>query len=953
MFRVKVLAVCFLAVFASGSYLGGQAAVTTASLSGRVADATGAMLGEATVRATQMATNQTQTTRSDAQGRFRVAYLPIGRYAVAVSAPGFAESRQEMDLTVGSAFDVSFTLRAGATATALDVTAEAPIVEQDRNQIAQTISENEATNLPLNGRDYLDLALLVPGVSPTNTASVQTFAETSPVLGQGYSINSQRNFSNGFIVDGLSANDDAAGLAGNVYGLDVVREFQVVTSGGQAEFGRALGGYFNIVTKSGSNAVHGDLYGFLRNQRLNASNALSRSTLPLTQGQYGGSVSGPLRRDRSFLYANFEQRRLNTDGTVAIAPADAAAINARLRAVGYQAPLLSVGSGPTTLYPTTVHTTNGFVRGDHQFSGQDQFNLRYSTYRLDSVNARGVGSLAAVSYGTAVQDTNHTVAVSNIVALSPHTFHETRGQFTYDDLNAPPNDEVGPTVTISGVASFGRFSSSPTARLNYLFEGVDNLVMQRGAHTFKTGIDFLYNRDTITFPQSLRGAYTFSSLSNFLSGIYNTQGYTQSFGTPSVRQSNPNAGFYVQDEWKVSRSLTVNAGVRYDLQFLKTIHTDTNNVSPRVGFAWSPYRSSKTVVRGSYGIFYDRIPLRALANALLSANNTADANQAKLLSYTFTPGQAGAPAFPSVASAPPVGALLNFATMDRNIQNAYSQQASLEIEQQLSNRSSVGVSYQHLRGEHLLASVNSNINTDGTRPNPTFGNNRGYKSNADSVYDGLALSIVQRPSSWASARLSYTWSKATDDVGEFFFSAPVNNFFVGEDRGRSDDDQRHRVVFDTTVFSSTRPASSGADHFTHGWRLGAILQYYSRLPFNVVTGTTTKQGTTQRPCAAGYSLADTGGVNACTEALPGALIGRNSGVGFDFFTVNARLSRTFALTDRFRLEGLAEAFNVLNHRNDMVPNGTFGTSTMSNRTFGQATAVGDPRSVQVAARVTF
>ena len=953
MFRAKMLAVCSVAMFASGSYLEGQAAVTTAALSGRVTDATGAVLGDATVVATQLATNQTQTTRSDSQGRFRVAYLPIGRYTVAVNAPGFAESRREVQLTVGSAFDVSFTLAAGATATALQVNAQAPIVEQDRNQIAQTISETETTNLPLNGRDYLDLALLVPGVSPTNTASVQTFAETSPVLGQGYSINSQRNFSNGFIVDGLSANDDAAGLAGNVYGLDVIREFQVVTSGGQAEFGRALGGYFNIVTKSGSNAVHGDVYGFFRNQRLDASNALSRSTLPLTQSQYGGSVSGPLRRDRTFVYANFEQRRLNTDGTVSIAPADAATINARLQVVGYQAPLLSLGSGPTTLYPTTVHTTNGFVRGDHQFSGQDQLNLRYSTYRLDSVNARGVGSLAAVSYGTAVQDTNHTVAVSNIVALSPHIFHETRGQFTYDDLNAPPNDEVGPTVTISGVASFGRFSSSPTARLNYLYEGVDNLVVQRGAHTFKSGVDFLYNRDTITFPQSLRGGYTFSSLSNFISGIYNTQGYTQSFGTPIVTQSNPNAGFYLQDEWKVSRNLTLNVGVRYDLQFLKTIHTDADNVSPRVGFAWSPYRSSKTVVRGSYGVFYDRIPLRALANALLSANNTADANQAKLLSYTFSPGQAGAPAFPNVASAPPAGALLNFATMDRNIQNAYSQQASLEVEQQLSSRSSVGVSYQHLRGEHLLASINSNINEDGTRPNPMFGNNRGYESDADSFYDGLALSVVQRPSSWASARLSYTWSKATDDVGEFFFSAPVNNFFVGEDRGRSDDDQRHRVVFDTTVFSSTQRALSRADHLTHGWRLGGILQYYSRLPFNVVTGTTTKQGTTQRPCAAGYSLWANGGANACTEALPGAVIGRNSGIGFDFFTVNARLSRTFALTDRFRLEGIAEAFNVLNHRNDMIPNGTFGTLTTANRTFDQATAVGDPRSLQIAARVTF
>jgi len=955
-FRPKLSTVLPLLLFAPVPAILAQETLTTASIAGRVTDASGAVVGNAEVTTTQLATNQSQTVHTDKEGRFRVPFLPVGQYTVAAAAPGFSEGRRQVQLTVGSAFDLSLTLAVGAAAATVDVLGEAPIVEENRSQIAGTVSENEATNLPFNGRNYLDLALLVPGVSPTNTASVQTFAETSPVIGQGYSINSQRNFSNGFIVDGLSANDDAAGLAGNVYGLDVIREFQVVTSGGQAEFGRALGGYFNIITKSGTNTVHGDLYGFLRNQRLNANNALSRGKLPLTQGQYGGSLSGPIQRDRTFAYANFEQRRLNTDGIITITPANAAAINTRLQAVGYKAPLLPAGTGPTTLYPTTVHTTNGFGRVDRQFSSRDQFNLRYSLYRLDAINARGAGSLAAVSYGTAVRDVNHTVAVSNIATLSPRTFNETRGQFTYDSLNAPPNDEVGPTVTISGVASFGRFSSSPTARLNYLYEVVDNLVIQRGAHTFKTGVDFLYNHDTITFPQSLRGAYTFSSLATFLAGTYNTQGYTQSFGTPAVAQNNPNVGFYVQDEWKVSPRFTLNAGVRYDLQFLRTINTDTNNVSPRVGFAWSPYGDARAVVRGSYGLFYDRIPLRALANALLSANNTTDPTQAALLSYTFSPGQAGAPTFPNVATAPPAGALLNYTLMNRNIENAYAQQASLEVEQQLSSRSSVGISYQHLRGEHLLTSVNSNINVDGTRPNPTYANSRGYDSKADSYYDGLAVSVVQRPASWASARLSYTWSKAIDDVGEFFFSSPVNNFFVGEDRSRSDDDQRHRVVFDATVFSSPKPTSSFAGHLTHGWRLGGILQYYSRQPFNVATGTTTKQGSTQRPCASGYSLTANGGLNPCTEALPGTLIGRNAGSGFDFFGLNARLSRTFALTERVKLEGIAEAFNALNHRNDMIPNGTFGTGaypTTPNSTFGQATAVGDPRSIQLAGRLHF
>lgn len=951
MFRSVVFALTVLLLLPVS--LLAQETLTTASITGRVLDPSGAAVPNAVVTALQEATNQSFLAHTDGQGRFRLSYLPVGQYHIQAKAAGFGETEQEAQLTVGAAFSLTLQLALQHATTNVQVIAQPPVIETDRSQMSETVNQLEVANLPYEGRNYLDLALLLPGVSPTNTASTQTLAETSEVAGQGYSVNSQRNFSNSFIVDGLSANDDAAGVAGNVFGMDVVREFQVVTSGGQAEFGHALGGYFNIITRSGTNDLHGTAYGFLRNQRLNADNALSGSKLPLTQGIYGASLGGPLRRNRTFLFGNFEENRLNTNGVITITPTNAAVINARLLATGYQAPLLPVGTGPTTLYPTTLHTDTAFVRGDHRFSQSDQFNIRYSFYKLSSINARGVGGLNAVSNGTSVYDTNHTIAASNIATLSPRTFNETRGQFIYDNLTAPPNDQIGPVVTISGVATLGRSTSSPTARLNYLYQLVDNLVMERGAHTFKTGIDFLYNDDTITYPQSLRGSYTFSSLANFLSGTYNTQGYTQNFGIPTVQQNNPNIGFYAQDEWKISPSFTLNAGIRYDLQFLHTINTATGNIAPRIGFAWSPYANRRTVVRGSYGIFYDRIPLRPLANALLSAHNTIDPTQAALLSYTFSPGQVGAPMFPAVASEPPANAVENYSLMDRNISTPYSQQVSLGIEQQVSQRSTLGVSYQHLRGTHLIGAINTNIYPDGTRPDSTRGNIKPYSSAFDSYYDGLEVSFEQRPVSWGTMRVSYTWSKAIDDISEFFFSGPINNFFPGQDRSRSDDDQRNRVVFALTLNSPTSPAKGWADHLTHNWRLGGVLQYYSRLPFNITTGSTTKQATTQRPCAAGYSLQ---GTTPCTEALPGAVIGRNAGVGFDFFALNTRLSRTFALTERVKLETIAEAFNTLNHRNDMVPNGTWGSGTypnVPNATFGQATAVGDPRNIQLAARFSF
>lgn len=930
-----------------------QEALTTASVAGRVLDPSGAAVAHADVSALQSATNQSYATHADDQGRFRFPYLPVGQYRITAQAAGFAAISREVQLTVGSAFALTLQLPLSKATTSVQVLAQPPVIATDASQISETVNQSEVTNLPYEGRNYLDLSLLLPGVSPTNTASTQTLAETSAVVGQSYSVSSQRNFSNSFIVDGLSANDDAAGVAGGVFGLDVVREFQVVTSGGQAEFGRALGGYFNVITRSGTNQFHGAAYGYLRNQRMNAENALSGSKLPLTQGLYGASLGGPVRKDHTFLFGNFEEGRLNTDGVITITPANASQINAHLVATGYRAPLLPVGTAATTLYPTTLHTDTAFLRGDHRFSQNDQFNLRYSYYKLSSINARGVGGLNAVSNGTSVYDTNHTIAASNIATLSSSTFNETRGQFIYDSLSAPPNDQIGPAVTISGLAILGRSTSSPTARLNYLYELVDNLVMERGAHTLKAGIDFLYNDDTITYPQSLHGSYTFSSLDNFFSGIYNTQGYTQNFGTPTVQQNNPNVGFYAQDEWKIVPSFTLNAGVRYDLAFLRTINTALSNVSPRIGFAWSPYASRRTVLRGSYGIFYDRVPLRPLANALLSAHNTIDPDRAALLSYTFTPGQAGAPAFPDVAAQPPANAVENYSLMDRSIRTPYSQQVSLGIEQQLSSKSTLGLSYQHLRGMHLIGSINNNIRPDGSRPDPTRGNIKSYSSAFDSYYDGLEVSFQQRPAPWGSARISYTWSKALDDIGEFFFSSPINNFFPGQDRSRSDDDQRHRVVFNAVLNSPSTPANNLAGRLTHGWLLGAILQYYAPLPFNITTGTTTKQGTSQRPCASGFTLQ---GINPCTEALPGAVIGRNAGRGFDFFSLNARLSRTFTLTEHLKLEGIAEAFNSLNHRNDMIPNGTWGPGVypfQPNANFGHATAVGDPRSIQLAARLSF
>ncbi len=935
------LAVCLALFAATARVAGAQETLNFASLGGRVVDTTGAGVPGARITARQIETNVTGATSSDREGRFRFSYLRVGPYEVSVQLQGFGTVTRRITLTVGAAFDLPVTLSVATVETSVTVEAETPVLEFARSQVAGTVSQAEVKALPMNGRNFLDLALLIPGVSPTNVGGgTQIFPETSAVPGVGLSVASQRNLSNNFIVDGLSANDDAAGLSGMSYGVDAVDQFQVVTSGGQAELGRALGGYVNIVTRSGTNAIRGDFYEYFRDSMFNAPNALSGRTLPMNQHQYGVSFGGPLRRDRTFYFTNFEQRLLDQTGLVTIDQAQVPIINARLAATGYGGPPVTTGE-----YPNPIDTVNWVAKLDHQFSGNDHFSVRYSLYDAASTNSRGAGGLNAPSASTGLDNLDQTIAAGNVATLSARTVLETRAQFAHSDLGAPPTDPIGPAVTISGIASFGTSSGSPTGRVNTLYQVVNNLSHQAGAHAVRAGVDFLYNDLFITYPRSIRGAYTFQNMAAFLAGVYTNTGFTQTFGATSVAQTNSNIGLYIQDEWKALPNLTINAGLRYDLQWLETIDTDTNNVSPRVGVVWSPFDSQRTVIRGAGGLYFDRVPLRALANALLSAGNTTDLANLRQIGVTLAPTQAGAPVFPNILSdIVPTVTLVNLTTMDRDLQNAYSEQASLEIEQQVGARTTVSVGYHYLRGRKLIMQINQNVpacapsgNNNGCRPNPSYANNGQYSSAGSSAYDGLHVSFVQRPSAWGSYRVSYTCSKSMNNLGEAFFSQPIDPFDLSKDWGRSDDDQRHRLVVLGSINTPTTPATTAWERLSHGFVLSGMVQYYSALPFNITTGTTTIQGTAARP------------------TVNGEFIERNAGEGSAFSTVSLRLTRTFRI-GRSAVEVLAEAFNLFDRRNDVARITVFGTGAYPTNpapNFGNVTVVGDPRTLQFGVRVRF
>ena len=918
------LCLCSALLFLCPCVGAAQQNVTSATLSGKIEDARGAIVSGASVTATHLETSQQLATTSDHEGRYRFPYLRTGAYELKIDAEGFSTVTRQLTVSVGESLDLPIKLEVEGVSAQVDIASDVPIVETVRTQITETIRPREINDLPLNGRNYLDLALLIPGVSPTNTGSNQRFAETSAVPGQGISIAGQRNLYNSFVVDGVSANDDAADLTGTYYSEEVIDQFQVVTSGGIAEFGRASGGVVNILTKSGTNDWRGSLYGFFRNQRFDARNPLATTKDLLTQAQYGLTLGGPLRRERTFFFSNFEQTRRNYSTVLTISPAAVTTINNRLRAVNYPGPLISTG-----VVPASFDTTNFFTRIDHTLNQRNQLSARYSLYHIEAVNSRSAGGLNAVSRGTGLNDTDQTVQISNVTTFSTRTLNEARLQFTNSRLDAPVNDDTGPAVGIAGVANFGTATVSPLARDINLFEAVDNVSTQRGSHSLKFGANFLYNRVNILFPGAVQGVYAFSSLNNFLNGNYIN--YQQAFGAPSQFQSNPNVGVFVQDEWRIHPRLTLNAGLRYDLQFLPDpIQTNTDNLAPRMGIVYAP-GDRKTIVRASFGLFYDRIPLRATSNAL-------QRDGSKFLVVQLSPTQPGAPVFPNVLGVQPatLPTKPNITRIDPNIEASYSQQANLQIERELPGNAVISVGYLHLRALHVILSRNANVPAVPAsagipnlgRPDPNWGNISRFESSGNSYYDGMVVSFNKRAARWANIRVSYTLSKTIDDAGNFFFSTVQNNFNIRDDRGLSDNDQRHRLVV-----SGSLEAPEKTHRLLRGFQFGYIFTYGSRLPFNVLLGSDRNLDTNNNDRPLG--------------------VGRNTGRGFDFASLDLRLSRTFRIAEGIDLQLLAEGFNVLNRANFGVPNNTFGPGTTPLSTFGQPTAAFDPRQFQFGMKVSF
>jgi hypothetical protein len=283
----------------------------------------------------------------------------------------------------------------------------------------------------------------------------------------------------------------------------------------------------------------------------------------------------------------------------------------------------------------------------------------------------------------------------------------------------------------------------------------------------------------------------------------------------------------------------------------------------------------------------------------------------------------------------------NITRIDPNIETSYSQQANLQLERELPWNTVASIGYLHLRARHLILSRNANVPTVPAsagipnlgRPDPNWGNISRFESSGNSAYDGMVVSINQRATRWSSLRLSYTFSKTIDDAGNFFFSSVQDNFNIRDDRGRSDNDQRHRLVISGSLETPDHSKPNGFQRILSGFQLGYIFTYASRLPFNVLLGSDRNLDTNNNDRPLG--------------------VGRNTGQGFDFASLDLRLSRRFHVTERVDLQLIAEGFNVLNRANFGVPNNTIGSDPTPLPTFGQPTAAFDPRQFQFGMKVTF
>jgi outer membrane receptor protein involved in Fe transport len=918
-----------------------QSQATSGNIEGRVTDPNGAAVPGVAVTATNQATGFAKTTESDSQGTFVINFLPPGKYRVTTASLGgfTAADFSNVIVTVGGKTPLEVQLAlAGAGTVTVDVSTVGEIVETTRTSVASTINERAIENLPVNGRNFLDFATLTPGVvrEPTRAGDL--------------SVGGQKGTLNSLQVDGADNNNTFFGQSFGRTGTrppyqfseESVQEFQVNQNGFSAEFGRAGGAIINVVTKSGTNEWHGSAFEFFRDESLNSNTPILTARgakRPKSQiNQFGGTLGGPIKRDRAFFFAAFDGQR-STIPNVIDAP-NFAAQSAAVRA------LLAPKMGTYNI----GRDQNVFmVKTDIRLNDSNQLVFRFNQQNFTGNNNENGGPLSVEEHsGNSVAKTT-TFSGSLTSTVTSSVVNEFRFQFGRDREPGTANSDVveARINTLNGFLQLGRNNFSPRETTIKRWQFIDTLSYTRGAHSLKFGADLNFDKIFNFFPGLFTGQYTFNTYNAFLTNT--PASYTQNFAGPNTSggTTNPDMsdyGFFAQDDWRATPSLTLNFGLRYDYQKMAdpsvnnpstalaanglsttTPVRDGNNFSPRFGFSYA--FDEKTVLRGGYGIFFGRTPAIMLGTA--HSQNGIQVTGVTLNCITAIP--APCLTYPAIFTAPPAaGPSASLYLFARDYAQPYVQQGRLGVERELMANTSLSVTWMYFRGVHLSRTRDINLGVPvattlavrgangvltgetfsvlrhpAARPIPGFTRISLFESTADSRYNGLAVELKRRFVRNFQFIAAYTFSSAKDNkpeqtmvvVGTDDFKGLMNNRDINADWGRSDLDIRHRFVF-SPIYEIGRVAENNAfaSALLSHWTFSGIITLQSGFAYSaLIAGDANRDG------------------NAATDRVPGTA--RNAFTTPSIYVFDTRVTKSFRFGERYNLSFIAEAFNLFNRSN--------------------------------------
>ncbi len=968
----------------------------TASISGTVKDSNGALVTGSQVTVTQKATGIRREATSNGDGFFVITNLAAGAYEIKVRAKGFADKIiSSVNLQVGQTFDLEVTMAVTVQETVtLDDRSNYELVNRTTAVVDGVIRDFEIENLPLNGRNFLELALLVPGNSPAPnfdpTKSNTIVISSAGQLGRGGNVT----------VDGADDNDDVVGGQVQNISQEAVQQFQIATNRFSAQLGRSSSSVINIITKSGSNEYHGSGSFYFRSKSLQGLPATFDrglgETPPFDREQYAFSLGGPIRKDRAWFFGSVEYR--NQDGAALVGSRDLATRSIR-----------------RTFAPAPLNDLLSTERLDWQASAKDHLFFRYSLQREDdlapSTLDRAIGS-ASQRQGSV--NNIHSLLANYTRVLNSRTVNSFNfGVSTFFNDIEPITP--GPQLTFPSIqdgASFRVPQGTKQRRLQF----TDTISMIRGNHTLNFGGEV--QRVDADFDLRVFQAGRIEMIEDFPDFDRNGDGrvddndllfaVTLRSGKPTEPLLIPNAdstylAAFIQDDWRVHPQLTLNVGLRYEVDtdvknvsrvsqlnpiILPFLHgkrsRDGNNFGPRVGFNYAT-KDGRTSLHGGYGIYYDRITLE-IQSLERGLDGRALPIEVKAGNVFFIPppclfdpacGQFPPPA-PTLAN-PFSGFILTGAgaaginIIDNGMQNPMVQQTNLGIQREFGNDYVLRADYLHNFGTHFIIG-----RTIGSVFNPVVGGPdavTNLESSVKTKYDGLLLSLEKRFSHHYQFRASYTLAKAFNYANDDqipFSNGPTDTENLQRDYGPTPNDQRHRFTF------------SGVWDLPFGIRLAPIFTFASAVPVDILLpdgssrvcelqrNAGARQFHTGAQLNGVINQINAAGGSLCRNAVPGTgfrpriplpLVPDDVRLGDRFSSLDLRVSKIFSVREHVRIEPIAEVFNLFNVTNVLgfsKSNYSGFGNVLGSSSFGQPVTTaggvfgsGGPRAFQFAARVTF